>query len=43
MRLDLFTVENGLIKSRERAKEMIKSGNVTVNGKIVTKASADVS
>ncbi len=42
MRLDLFTVENGLIKSRERAKEMIKGGNVTVNGKVVTKASLDI-
>ena len=41
MRLDLFTVENGLIKSRERAKEMIKGGNVTVNGK-VARASYDV-
>lgn len=42
MRLDLFAVENGLIKSRERAKEMIKGGNVTVNGRVVTKASFDV-
>ena len=28
-------------KSRERAKELIKSGNVTVNGRVIDKPSYD--
>lgn len=43
LRLDLYTVENGIIKSRERAKELIKSGNVTVNGSAVDKPSYNIS
>lgn len=43
MRLDAVLVENGLVKSRERAKEIIKKNGVTVNGKIVSKASFSVS
>lgn len=43
MRLDLYLVENGIIKSRERAKEHIKNGEVKVNDKVVTKAAYDTS
>lgn len=43
MRIDSYLVENKIIKSRERAKEHIKNGDVTVNGKVVSKPSANVS
>lgn len=43
MRIDSYLVENKIIKSRERAKEHIKNGDVTVNGKVVLKPSVDVS
>ncbi|MGN0601750.1 MAG: TlyA family RNA methyltransferase [Oscillospiraceae bacterium] len=39
-RIDLYLVEKGFAKSRERAKEMVKSGNVSVDGRIVSKPSA---
>ncbi|MBR6394871.1 MAG: TlyA family RNA methyltransferase [Ruminococcus sp.] len=42
-RLDSKLVEKGIARSRERAKEMIKAGNVTVNGNIVTKSAYEVS
>ena len=42
-RLDSELVSRGIARSRERAKEMIASGNVTVNGQTAKKASADVS
>lgn len=42
-RLDAVLVENGLVKSRERAKEIIKKNGVTVNRKIVSKPSFSVS
>ena len=42
-RLDTEIVVRGIARSRERAKEMIKSGCVTVNGKTVKKASFEVS
>lgn len=42
-RLDLYLVQNGIAKSRERAKEIIKNGDVSVNGKPCTKPSFDVS
>lgn len=43
MRLDSAVVERGLVKSRERAKEIIKNGGVCVNEKIITKPSFSVS
>ncbi|MBO5344133.1 MAG: TlyA family RNA methyltransferase [Ruminococcus sp.] len=42
-RLDAELVARGIARSRERAKEMIKSGAVTVNGKPAKKSSAEVS
>ena len=42
-RLDSELVARGLARSRERAKEMIKAGAVTVNGKTAKKASDEVS
>ena len=42
MRLDAFLHKNGLCESRTRAQNIIKSGLVTVNGKIVLKSSAEV-
>lgn len=41
-RIDAEIVARGIARSRERAKEMIKSGCVTVNGKPVKKASFEV-
>lgn len=41
-RLDAELVARGIARSRERAKEMIKSGAVTINGKTAKKSSADV-
>ncbi len=38
-RLDIVLVERGLQPSRERAKEAILSGQVSVNGKIAGKPS----
>lgn len=42
-RLDSELVQRGIARSRERAKEMIKSGSVSVNGKTITKPSFEVS
>ena len=42
-RLDAELVRLGIARSRERAKEMIASGSITVNGRAAKKASADVS
>lgn len=42
MRLDVYLTERGLVKSRERAKELIKAGQVLADGKTVTKAAYDV-
>ena len=41
-RLDAELVARGIARSRERAKEMIRSGAVTVNGVTAKKASAEV-
>lgn len=42
MRLDVYLTENGFADSRQRAKIMVTGGCVTLNGKSVTKPSADV-
>lgn len=42
-RLDSELVARGIARSRERAKEMITSGAVTVNGRTIKKAAYDVS
>lgn len=42
MRLDLYIAEKGLAGSREKAKELIKSGNVSVDGKVTEKPAFDV-
>jgi 23S rRNA (cytidine1920-2'-O)/16S rRNA (cytidine1409-2'-O)-methyltransferase len=42
MRLDCFLQESGLAQSRTKAQQLIKEGNITVNGKVVDKASFDV-
>jgi len=41
-RLDMEMVARGIARSRQRAKEMITAGNVTVNGITAKKASAEV-
>lgn len=41
-RLDSELVSRGIARSRERAKEMIKAGAVTVNGRTAKKASDEV-
>ena len=41
-RLDAELVARGIARSRERAKEMISGGAVTVNGRIIKKPSCDV-
>ena len=43
MRLDKELVERGIVATRAKAQELIKSGNIKVNGKVVTKPSVDVS
>lgn len=43
MRLDAFLVANGYATGREKAKERIAAGEVTVNGTTITKASYAVS
>ncbi|MBR6915706.1 MAG: TlyA family RNA methyltransferase [Clostridia bacterium] len=42
MRLDIYLVRNGTLRSRTLAKEFIEKGFVSVNGKTVCKASLDV-
>lgn len=42
MRLDVYLAENGLVKSRAAAKELIVSGRVKADGKTVLKPSFDV-
>lgn len=43
MRLDLYLTEKGYFESRNKAKTEIEAGNITVNGKVITKSSFDVS
>jgi 23S rRNA (cytidine1920-2'-O)/16S rRNA (cytidine1409-2'-O)-methyltransferase len=43
MRLDLYLFSSGLVKSRTEAKNFITEGAVTVNKRVVTKPSFDVS
>lgn len=42
MRLDVYLYENALAQSRQKAQELIKSGNVLVNEKICSKSSYEV-
>ncbi len=42
MRLDVYLAETGLAKSRSRAAQLISGGFISVNGKVITKASYDV-
>ena len=42
MRIDVFLTENGYVSSRKRAQDLIASGCVTVDGKIVPKPSYQI-
>ncbi len=42
MRLDLYLIENQMVKSRSQATDIIKRGLVLVNDQIITKAGYDV-
>lgn len=42
VRLDTLLVSKGLVSGREKAKELIENGAVTVNGRIVLKAATKV-
>ncbi len=42
MRLDIYLAENNLCKSRTAARELIKSGGVSLNGRVCTKPSQEV-
>lgn len=43
MRLDTYLFENNLAQSRNKASEMIKNREIFVDGKVITKASFEVS
>ncbi|MDF1879779.1 TlyA family RNA methyltransferase [Sulfurimonas sp. MAG313] len=43
MRLDQYLVENNLVDSRNKAQQLIKDSKVSVNKKVITKASFKVS
>ena len=43
MRLDQFLTEKGYSETRTKAKNLIESGSVTVNGKFILKPAFDVS
>lgn len=42
MRLDLYLVEAGFFETRNKAKQALDNGAISVNGKIITKGSLDV-
>ena len=42
MRIDTYLFEKGLSSSRTKAKEMIESGRVSINGTVISKSSYDV-
>lgn len=42
MRLDVALVERGLVSSRSRARDLIKSGKILVDQRVCTKASAEI-
>ena len=42
MRLDVYLYQNNFVKSRQKAKTLVESGNVMVNGKVVTKSSYEI-
>lgn len=42
MRIDIYLVEKKIVKSRERAKDHVKNGDVLINGMSVLKPSFDV-
>ena len=42
MRLDVFLAENGFVRSRTEAKQLIEAGAVTANGRILDKPSLSV-
>ena len=42
MRIDLYLTEQGYVQSRQRARALIDGGGVTLDGKVVTKASMQV-
>jgi len=43
MRLDKLLTEKGLTKSRQRAQALITEGKILVDGKVISKASKDIS
>ena len=43
MRIDAYLYEKDLAPSRTKAKELVESGRVSVNGKVITKPAYDVS
>ena len=43
MRLDLYLVQSGIVRSRGRAAEAVRGGCVSVNGEICLKPSCDIS
>ena len=42
-RLDVLLVERGLVETRERAQALIMAGDVSVAGRVLDKAGAQVS